>query len=147
MKDFILSSIIAVSVLFPLQAQGAVKKTPKNVVPEHRFEYRFNDHLKQADDSTARQENRFQGAKSSHLASRAVALRSVRSVAGWSCLPGANEEIRYVELLTKNFHAAFSTLKWSGAHSSEATVAKRPYGATWMYLATHGLLAESSGWG
>jgi len=63
MKSSILSLIVVVSIFVPLQAQEAAKKDPKKIVPEHRFEYRFDDDLKQTDDSIARQEQWFRDAK------------------------------------------------------------------------------------
>ncbi|MCM2373952.1 alpha-L-fucosidase [Aporhodopirellula aestuarii] len=59
MKPLALSLIVVVSAILPMQAQEA----PKKIVPEHRFEYRFDENLKQTDDSIARQEKWFRDAK------------------------------------------------------------------------------------
>lgn len=63
MKSSILSLIIFASALSALPAQEAPDNEPKKIVPEHRFEYRFEEELKQTDDSLARQDKWFRDAK------------------------------------------------------------------------------------
>ena len=62
MTKTILQLVIMAGML-PLQAQEAAKKAPKAPNPKHKFEYRFDDSLKQTADSKARQALWFRDAK------------------------------------------------------------------------------------
>ena len=75
MKNILLASIISIIAVATLAAQEpakpatqeSAKQEPKHVArearPEHAFEYRFDDDLKQTDDSKARQAQWFRDAK------------------------------------------------------------------------------------